>query len=65
MSFRKRAVQVFQGFSGTLDASGAATLGLAVPMLPALSGAVVTLAAVTASGPANSSITNSVPLVVQ
>ncbi len=55
----------FQGFVGTLNGGGAALLGLPIPSIPGLGGLVVSTVAVTLSGGAIGSVTNTATVVVQ
>jgi Galactose oxidase, central domain len=66
ISISNQFPSVFQGFSGTLSASGLAFPVLAIPGIPSLIGLAITTAAVTASGPGVlSTVTNAVTVVLQ
>ncbi|HET6203388.1 MAG TPA: kelch repeat-containing protein [Planctomycetota bacterium] len=56
---------IFQGFAGTLTGGGFALLTLSIPPIPALSGTVISAAAVSVNGAAVGSLTNAVTVVVQ
>ena len=56
---------IFQGFQGTLSATNEAAPALAIPALASLSGVVISVAALSASGGAIGSVSNAITLVVE